>query len=93
MSPPLLFLTLYVVGLSVSSLLVRRETKSTNGISTFFALLRDARGRRYTHSREYLEAVCRDSGFRVLVCSEMVLRKNAGAPVRGFIFVTEAVLL
>lgn len=69
------------------------KTKVQMVFLRFRALVRDARGRRYTHSREYLEAVCRDSGFRVLVCSEMVLRKNAGAPVRGFIFVTEAALL
>eukprot|EP00752_Nemacystus_decipiens_P002724 g2543.t1 len=48
---------------------------------------------RYTHRREYLEAVCRDTGFRVLLCKEVVLRKNAGVPVRGFVIVTEAVLL
>lgn len=48
------------------------------------------RGRRYTHGREYLEAVCRATGFRVLVANEVVLRKNAGVPVRGFIFITEA---
>lgn len=48
-------------------------------------------GSRYTHSREYLEAVCRDAGFRVLVVNNIVLRKNAGVPVRGFVFITEAV--
>lgn len=55
-------------------------------------LLHYAWARRYTHSREYLEAVCRDTGFRVLASQEMVLRKNAGVPVRGFVFITEAVV-
>lgn len=47
---------------------------------------------RYSHSRRYLETVCRDAGFRVLASSDVILRKNAGVPVPGFVFVTEAVI-
>ncbi|CAN0160799.1 unnamed protein product, partial [Hapterophycus canaliculatus] len=50
------------------------------------------RASRYSHSREYLGRVCRETGFRVLVADDVVLRKNAGVPVKGFVFVTEAVL-
>ncbi|CAM9693473.1 unnamed protein product [Scytosiphon promiscuus] len=47
---------------------------------------------RYSHSREYLTRVCRETGFRVVVADEVVLRKNAGVPVKGFVFVTEVIL-
>ncbi|CAM9985373.1 unnamed protein product [Ectocarpus sp. 6 AP-2014] len=47
---------------------------------------------RYSHSREYLEMVCRDTGFSVLASSDVILRKNAGVPVPGFVFVTEAAI-
>lgn len=46
---------------------------------------------RYSHRRQYLESICRDVGFRVLVANNVVLRKNAGVPVNGFVFVTEVV--
>lgn len=47
---------------------------------------------RYSHSREYLEMVCRDAGFSVLASSDVILRKNAGVPVPGFVFVTEVAI-
>ncbi|CAN0552402.1 unnamed protein product, partial [Ectocarpus sp. 12 AP-2014] len=47
---------------------------------------------RYSHSREYLETVCRDAGLSVLASIDVILRKNAGVPVPGFVFVTEVAI-
>ncbi|CAM9162548.1 unnamed protein product [Choristocarpus tenellus] len=44
---------------------------------------------RFAHSRNYLEKLCAENGFRVLSVRTEVLRRQAGKPVWGYLFVTE----
>eukprot|EP00798_Chlamydomonas_sp_ICE-L_P024017 gene24017-9592_t len=42
--------------------------------------------RRYAHSSEYIHRLASDTGWEVVLMSDLVIRKNGGKPVHGYLF-------
>ncbi|CAN0069432.1 unnamed protein product [Discosporangium mesarthrocarpum] len=45
---------------------------------------------RYAHSQAYLESLCMDAGFQVLLLKTEALRRQAGRPVWGYLCIAES---